>query len=224
LDEGRAEDTPVKDKASPKSKATENAPQFARETARPYAGAEKTEARAEAVFNQLLPQAENSAAGTETAKLSLQHRQEIFEQVENGLVRSLHDGGKQIILRLDPPELGKMILSLTVAQGEVRAVIRAESPAAAQAVSEQLAQLKASLEEQGFKVSSLEVETRTPSHAGTEHWDGAEQHNQRQELREQAGFLRLAQFRGREAETLVRTVQSEEQAASYSASGLHIIA
>jgi len=171
----------------------------------------------------LLGQAENSAAEPKAAKI-FQHQEQIFQQVEKGLIRSLADGSKQIILRLDPPELGKLTLSLTMAQGEIKAVIRTENTATTQMISEQLSQLKASLEEQGFKVSSLEVETRTQNHAGTEHWNGTEQHNQQQELREQAGFMRLAQFRNREREALAQSVQNEEQPESNSASGLHLIA
>ncbi|MCL1890229.1 MAG: flagellar hook-length control protein FliK [Desulfovibrionaceae bacterium] len=171
----------------------------------------------------LLGQAENSAAEPKAAKI-FQHQEQIFQQVEKGLIRSLADGSKQIILRLDPPELGKLTLSLTMAQGEIKAVIRTENTATTQVISEQLSQLKASLEEQGFKVSSLEVETRTQNHAGTEQWNGTEQHNQQQELREQAGFIRLAQFRNREREALAQSVQNEGQPESNSASGLHLIA
>lgn len=178
-----------------------------------------------AVFS-LFGQGENSSSPAQqlnNAKTEMYHER-IFEQVERGIIKNAADGSKQIILRLDPPELGKLTLSLSMAQGELKAVIRTESAATTQVVSEQLAQLKQSLEEQGFKVSSLEVETRAQSHAGTDNWNGAAQHNQEQEMLEQARFLRLARSRAGEGETLARSMQNVEQPASISASGLHIIA
>lgn len=159
----------------------------------------------------------------QSAKTEIYHER-IFDQIERGIIRSASDGSKQITIRLDPPELGKLILSLTVAQGEVKAVIRTDSSATTQVVSEQLAQLKQSLEEQGFKVSSLEVETRPQSHAGTDSWSGTEQHNQERELQEQQRFLRLSRTRAKEADNLAQSVQHSDQPASISASGIHIIA
>lgn len=171
-------------------------------------------------------QTENSSASGQaarSAKTEIYHER-IFEQIERGIVRNAGDGSRQIVLRLDPPELGKLTLSLTMAQGEVKALIRTESAAVTQAVSEQLAQLRQSLEEQGFKVSGLDVETRSQSHAGTDQWSGAEQHNQEREMLEQSRFLRLARSRAKEGATLAQSMQNVEQPASISASGLHIIA
>ncbi|MDR2051009.1 MAG: flagellar hook-length control protein FliK [Deltaproteobacteria bacterium] len=170
-----------------------------------------------------MPQAENSAGEARQAKAYF-YREEIFSQVEHGLVRSLADGSKQIVLRLDPPELGKLTLSLTLAQGEVRAVIRTENSATAQVISEQLAQLKISLEEQGFKVSGLEVESNALENHGAEQWDRADEHNRQQEMREQSNFLRLAHSRPLEGEILARSMQNTTRPASNSVSGLDLIA
>lgn len=185
----------------------------------------KVREEAGVVFS-MFGQTENSstsAQSAQTAKTEMYHER-IFDQIERGIIKNASDGSKQIVMRLDPPELGKLTLSLTVAQGEVKALIRTESTATTQVVSEQLAQLKQSLEEQGFKVSSLEVETRSQSHAGSENWNGAEQHNQEREMLEQARFLRLARTRAKEGSVLAQSMQHIEQPASISASGLHIIA
>ena len=169
---------------------------------------------------------ENSSQSSQTAQAAKSeiYHERIFDQIERGIIKNATDGSKQITIRLDPPELGKLTLSLTVAQGEVKAVIRTESSATTQVVSEQLAQLKQSLEEQGFKVSSLEVETRAQSHAGTDNWNGAEQHNQERELQEQQRFSRLSRMRAKETDTLAQGMQYSNQPASISASGIHIIA
>jgi flagellar hook-length control protein FliK len=180
--------------------------------------------RLENAFAGLPPAAPANETADAPKIKTAQYQEQIFAQVEKGLVRSLSDGAKQMVLRLDPPELGKLTLTLTLAQGEVKAVIRTENPEVTQALGEQLAQMKAGLEEQGFKVSSLEVETRAQSHAGTEHWNGAEQHNQQRELNARADLLRLARIQARESEELARTMQDTEEPASISASGLHLIA
>lgn len=187
--------------------------------------AAKVQSSSGAVFSAF-GQQENSSAqpqNAETAKAQV-YQERIFEQVERGILKNAIDGSRQIVLRLDPPELGKLTLSLTVAHGEVKALIRTDSAATTQVVSEQLAQLKQSLEEQGFKVASLDVETRADSHAGTDNWSGTEQHNQEREMLEQSRFMRLARTRAREGDALAQTMHNVDQPASLSASGLHIIA
>ncbi len=44
-----------------------------------------------------------------------------LRQVESGLLRTLGQNQKQLVLRLDPPELGKLSMILSVRDGEVSA-------------------------------------------------------------------------------------------------------
>lgn len=152
------------------------------------------------------------------------HRQEIFSQVEQGMLRQLQDGSRQMTLHLDPAELGQLTLVLSVKGGEVRALIRAENPETTALLSEQMQQLRQTLEEQGLKVAQLDVETQLPQDTTRDQWSGMTNFNQEQELREQARFLRLAKLRRESGTALARDVQSMGAREEIAAQGLHIIA
>lgn len=151
-------------------------------------------------------------------------RREIFSQVEQGLLKQLADGSRQMTLRLDPAELGQLTLLLTVKGGEVRAHIRTENAETTTLLSEQMSQIKAALEEQGLKVAQLDVETRLPNDTTRDNFSGMDMFHQEREMREQARFMRLAKLRRDSGERLAQDVQSTEHAEAISPSGLHIIA
>ncbi|MDR2892501.1 MAG: flagellar hook-length control protein FliK [Deltaproteobacteria bacterium] len=184
--------------------------------------ASKLEAGSGAIFS-LQTQSADSSTATQNVRTAVYHDR-IFDQVEQGIIRNAINGSRQITLRLDPPDLGRLTLNLTVQNGEVKALIRAEQSEVTQVVSEQLAQIKASLEEQGLKVTSLEVETQTQSRAGTDDWSSAEQHNQQQQMEARAEFVRLARSRAKEGDTLARTMQNSNQPATITEAGLHLVA
>ncbi len=161
----------------------------------------------------------------ENAAASFAQRQEIFSQVEQGMLRQLADGSRQMTLQLNPQELGQLTLILSVKGGEVKALIRAETPEATAALSDQMNQLRASLEEQGLKVAQLDVETQLPQDTTQQQqWSDTAQFNQEQEMREQARFHRLARIRREAGATLAQNVQNRGMEAEISASGLHLIA
>ena len=160
----------------------------------------------------------------QTQATSFAHRQEIFSQVEQGMLRQLADGSRQMTMQLNPGELGQVTLILSVKAGEVRALIRTETPEATAALSDQMAQLKATLEEQGLKVAQLDVETQLPQDTTKEQWSNTAQFNKEQEMREQARLLQLAKLRRESGTNLAQDMQSKTIREEISASGLHIIA
>lgn len=169
-------------------------------------------------------QGQASAAQQQTQADSLSRRQEIFSQVEQGMLRQLSDGSRQMTLRLNPAELGQVTLVLTVKAGEVRALIRADNPETTSALADQMSQLKSTLEDQGLKVVQLDVETQLPQDTTRDQWTNLSQFNQEQELREQARFLQLAKIRRESGGSLAQEMQHEGMQEENSASGLHIIA
>lgn len=183
-------------------------------------------ARVDSVSGPLFTQPEQSAPSgqAQAAGQGARHDARIFEQVQQGILRNAMDGSSNITLRLDPPELGKLTLSLTVLNGEIKALIRTDKVETTSAVSEQLSQLKASLEEQGFKVASLEVETRPQNATDHNEWNGAEQHNMEQEAREKARLLQLNRSRAEGGSVLARNLQLDAHQATIAEQGLHIIA
>ena len=149
---------------------------------------------------------------------------EVYRQVENGAFKNLGQGVKQLVIRLDPAELGQVSVILQVKGKEVQAVLRASSQEATHALGEQLAQLRTQLESQGLKVGKLEVQTQLADSQGQPQWQGAEQHNHYQENRE----LALSAQRWRTLERvdtgLVRDVQNAPQREKLSSGGLDLFA
>ncbi|WP_045214751.1 flagellar hook-length control protein FliK [Desulfonatronovibrio magnus] len=131
------------------------------------------------------------------SKAQAQHREfisrQILDQVQNGMLRKLKDGRTQLNLQLDPPNLGRVGLVLQVHNQEVRALIKPSSPEVAQMVSENLARLKATLEQQGLRVNKIEVQVQTQENNG-QNWQGHEEHNKARERMREA--IRIARMRG----------------------------
>lgn len=149
---------------------------------------------------------------------------EVYRQVETGAFRNLGQGVKQLVIRLDPEELGQVSVILQVKGKEVQAVLRASNQEASQALGEQLSQLRTQLEAQGLKVGKLEVQTQLADSQGQSQWQGAEQHNRYQENRELALSAQRWRTLERVDSGLVREVQSGIQREKLSQSGLDIFA
>lgn len=149
---------------------------------------------------------------------------EVYRQVETGAFRNLGQGVKQLVIRLDPEELGQVSVILQVKGKEVQAVLRASNQEASQALGEQLSQLRTQLEAQGLKVGKLEVQTQLADSQGQSQWQGAEQHNRYQENRELALSAQRWRTLERTDSGLVREVQSGVQREKLSQSGLDIFA
>ena len=141
-------------------------------------------------FNHTAPNA--AAQAGEKAAFA----QQVFQQVENGLLRSLADGTKQLNLQLSPENLGMVTVLLTMKNKELTAIIRPENPEAAKAIEDQLHNLRLTLEQQGLKVERLEVRQQLQD-STSQAWQGFER-NQGQEMQHKSKEEQLADlFRGR---------------------------
>ncbi|MFP4071337.1 MAG: flagellar hook-length control protein FliK [Desulfovibrionales bacterium] len=105
----------------------------------------------------------------------------IFDQVESGILQGLGQGRRQLTLQLNPPDLGRVQVILQVHNKEVQAVIRSGNQEVHRAIAEQVVQLRESLEQQGFKVTKLDVQTQTENQQFAGTWNGAEGHNKQWE-------------------------------------------
>ena len=97
-----------------------------------------------------------------------------------------------------------MSVTLTVRDKEVRAVIAADKADTAAMLHEQAAKIKQTLEDQGFKVTKLEVQTGIArDNQGS--WQSPEQHNaardQQREALDRMRSTRLLRGTGLDAET-----------------------
>ncbi len=150
-------------------------------------------------------------------------KQEIFSQVEQGILQSTQNGGQQLTMQLSAGDLGKVSLVLSMQEGELKAVFKAENKESAAALTEQITELKAQLEENGIKVAEIDVQTNVREDSSSHTWQqGQHEHNFMQEAREQQRFARLAQLR-REAGESVQTSTATASPAGRE-QGLHIVA
>jgi flagellar hook-length control protein FliK len=101
----------------------------------------------------------------------------VFDQVQSGMLRTLGNGARQLTLQLTPPELGQVQLLLQVHNKELSAVIKTGNHEVSRMVSEQIAHLRETLEQQGFRVTRLEVQTQSENQFANT-WQGAERHNE----------------------------------------------
>jgi flagellar hook-length control protein FliK len=149
---------------------------------------------------------------------------EVYRQVEGGAFRNLGQGVKQLVIRLDPADLGQVSVILRVKGKEIQAVLRASSQETSQILGEQVAQLRSQLEAQGLKVGKLEVQTQLADSQSQSQWQGAEQHNRYQENRELAMSAQRWRTMERMDSGLVRDVQNTPQREKLSSGGLDIFA
>jgi len=108
----------------------------------------------------------------------------VAQQVENTLLQNMGQGSRQITLILQPEALGNLSVTLTVKEKEVRAVIKADSPETSALLQDQAATIRKSLEDQGFKVTKLDVQTGLTQDNPSSRQGGAEQQAQARQQQE----------------------------------------
>lgn len=173
---------------------------------------------------QLLSQAQKVAQSTDDHTGTTQSSQ-LLDQVESGILKNLGQGTKQLSLELSPEDLGKLNVILTVKGKEVQAVIRAESPEAEKVLSENMSQLKQTLENQGLTVSKLEVRMSLSQDSNLgQQWAGADKHNLSQEKRDALERMRTSTLLAGGSENLVHQMQYAGTAVKISQGGLDIMA
>jgi len=170
------------------------------------------------------PQSGNTAFSPNAAAAKAAD-QRLFEQIENGMLRTMRDGARQITMQLTPEDLGKLTIILSVKNNEVNALIRPESAEAAKAINDQLHQLKASLENQGLKVDNIDVQTSLQNNLSGNGWQSAADHNAHQEATRKFLNQRRLHALRTEGEGLAREMHNaDETERSSSRTGLDIIA
>ncbi|UJX39564.1 flagellar hook-length control protein FliK [Desulfovibrio sp. JY] len=147
-------------------------------------------------------------------------------QLETGILRNVGQDAKQLTLNLSPDELGKLSVTLTVKDKEVKAIIKADNADTAAMLHDQAAHIKKTLEDQGFKVTKLEVQTGAAQDNQTA-WQSPEQHNQAREQREAMERMRSSQRLARSGGSIALDADASgfvPQAATSAASGLDLFA
>ena len=168
------------------------------------------------------PQEQRAGQGANPAPFIRQ----AVQQVEQGTLGKLANGGQRLELQLAPSELGAVTLILTSSKGgEISATIRSERSETAELVARHLDIIRVSLEEQGLKVDKLEVRHEMLNNQND--WQGMEQHNtmrEEQERREHLERLRRLGRQGGNELLQARDVQLREHSAEISGQGLYLVA
>ena len=133
-------------------------------------------------------------------------------------------GNKQLVIRLDPPDLGQVSVVLQVRGKEVQAVLRTGNQETSQVLADQLGQLRNQLESQGLRVTRLEVQTQLADSQTGSQWQGAEQHNRYQENRELAMTAQRLRTLGRAEPVLARDMQNLPHKENISSGGVDVFA
>ncbi|WP_421903065.1 flagellar hook-length control protein FliK [Maridesulfovibrio sp.] len=151
-------------------------------------------------------------------------RSNILEQIQEGVFKNLGQGRKQLTLQLNPHDLGTVNVMLQVKNKDVQATIRAENPDTAKVIAEQLEVVKQALEEQGLKVEKLEVQTGISDGQTDSSWKNAEDHNAAQYQEMMSEMRKRWQTLRQEGTSLAQEMQTVQQKAQISQSGLYIVA
>lgn len=172
-----------------------------------------------------------AASATQRAEQALGRQSSLPRQtmrsLEQALMKNMGQGQRQLTLRLDPPQMGRVQVMLTVRNNEVSAVLRTEKHETGQMLAEQMQHLRHSLEQQGLKVQKLDVQTQLNNDMNSQGWLGMDQHNsaQEQSARQQAIHAwKQMGGRGADAASLAHDVQNGNVQELISQGGLHLIA
>lgn len=160
--------------------------------------------------------------------------QQAAQQVQNGLLSALRNGGTRLDLQLNPVELGSIAITLSSRNGEVTAQIRTEKTETMQAMQQQAETIRLQLEQQGVKIDKIEVQLQNQGNnqQADSGWQNMQQHNawaEQDARREELSRLRnLAMVRNsagnQENNGLAHSMQDTEQTAIYATRRLNVVA
>jgi flagellar hook-length control protein FliK len=152
--------------------------------------------------------------------------QQTLKTVQNAVLNNQGDGSKTLSLQLEPENLGRITLILQVKNQELSALIKTESEDVTQALTQNMEQLRQSLEEQGLKVEKLDVQTQLNQDASRNSLT-PDQHNQAQEQEMRNKMISSWRFlRGQtnDEDVLAHEMQSIPQQVKNSQQGLDLFA
>jgi flagellar hook-length control protein FliK len=165
-----------------------------------------------------------SQAGQQAKTLDPALAARVAKQVESGILKNVGAEARQLTVNLTPDELGTVQVTLTVKDKEVRAVIVADNADTAALLQEQAAKIKQSLEDQGLKVSELDVRTGLSQDNQSAAWNSPERHNEARDQREALERVRTSVRLAREAGGLADHSAQVPAAMAARASGLDLFA
>lgn len=193
--------------------------------ARPAAKAEAPLEGREALFN--LNQNTQNAAQTPLAA-SAQNRENISSQLSRQMDNMIFskdnsNGIHRLTLELTPATLGKVLVTVQVMEGEVRAMIRAQDPETTKLLTDQAHLIRQSMEQQGLKVEKLDIQTQlqeNPRNSNGSDWQGSAQHNQTRDNFERSRKDSSNRILAANGQSMALNMQPQDDQAKVSGNGL----
>lgn len=103
--------------------------------------------------------------------------------------KAVDAGQKNLVIRIDPPDLGSMHIRLSLDNGVLKADVRVDSGSVKDSFNLALPQIKASLENSGIKVSEFHVDVREDQQGDRQERNNQGQQQQRQSREFNKGFF-----------------------------------
>lgn len=151
-----------------------------------------------------------------------------LEQIDQAVLTAFRNGVRRLEVALNPGDLGSMTVVLTTRHGEVSALIQPDRAETAALIAQQTDHIRQQLENQGFKVEKVDVQTQLADQQTGHDWQGADHHNASRDMAERADHLerlrRLSHTSGDSLPGLARDMQISARTATVAAQGLHLIA
>jgi flagellar hook-length control protein FliK len=139
----------------------------------------------------------------------------VSSQIQESIYSSFRSGSQEIIIRLNPPELGKVAIKFTERDNVITGLLQVDKPQTRSQIQQSLPEIIQNLQDSGIQIKKIEVvltnqqEQYTPkdqsSAAGQESWSGhqnspnpeAQRNNNfySEQLRYSDGFTELAEPR-----------------------------
>lgn len=136
----------------------------------------------EQVMNQVSGAKTQFSENVQDKVQATQQMQEIFEQVVEQVKVNVTADTSEMVMQLNPENLGKVNLSVVAKEGHITAQFVTENEVARQALESQIQQLRETLGEQGLKVDKVEVSVSDFNFQNGNQANAEEQKEQQREL------------------------------------------
>ena len=105
-----------------------------------------------------------------------------LNSLDEVIAKAVDSGQKNLVIRIDPPDLGSMHIRLSLDNGVLKAEVRVDSSSVKDSFNLALPQIKTALENSGIRVSEFHVDVREDQYR-----NGQERNNQAQQQKQGRG-------------------------------------
>ena len=102
---------------------------------------------------------DKTSSGVTPTRIELIDKKDLTQVIKDQVFSNLSTGDKHVVLHLDPPDLGKVRIDITITgDNELKATFAADHPDVRNIIQGQMDGLKSHLDQKGFNVTQLKVD------------------------------------------------------------------